>query len=154
MKKILSLLMIVVLVAGCNKEKTYKADLAGTWNVYKYLLYNVDQTQQFQNQHAGYYITFTADNKFTEYYTTTFDTVINGNLTADTVTTPIAGTYTFTNNDEMIVLDNTVTAYNLVDTVYVPYTYTNERKYTIFNLTADHVQLRNDSSQLYMSKKK
>ena len=153
MKKIISLLLIVLVAAGCNKEKIYKADLAGNWTVYKYLLYNVDQTQQFQNQHPGFNITFTSGGQFTEYYTTTVDTIINGNLVADTVNASVPGTYSFANNDEMLVLTNTYTAYRLVDTTYVPYTATNVQQYTIFNLTANHVQLRTDTSQLYMTKK-
>lgn len=140
MKKVIILFAIVVFIAGCNKEKIYKDDLQGVWTVYKYLLYNVDQTATFKTQHPNYSITFTNDGKFTEFVTTPDSTYING-------------TYSFANNDEMIVLDNTYYTFTIDtagDTTKIPHTL--ERKYTIFNLTKNHVQLRNDTSQLYMSK--
>jgi hypothetical protein len=153
MKKLLLLASILVVFAGCNKEKQYKQDLAGTWLCYKYLLNNIDQTIQFQNGHPGYYISFTSSGTFQEYYTTTSDTLINGVLVADTVNYPLPGTYSFANNDQVLVLDQMVPAYKYVDTAYVYAPYNLERRYTIFNLTSNHVQLRNDTSQLYLAKK-
>jgi hypothetical protein len=137
MKKLFSLLLLLSFIAGCSKEKIYKENLNGEWSVYKYLLYNVDRTTLFKATYPGYKLICTNTGQFTETYVGNPDTVTN------------TGTYTFTDNDEKIVL--THTAYVLVDTVLVPKTIT--RKYTIFNLTKDHVQLRNDSSQLYMEKK-
>lgn len=152
MKKIFTLAGILFLFAACNKEKVYKQELSGSWQVYKYLLRNVDQTQQFQNEHNNYLLSFTEGGTFSESYTATQDSLIGGSVVADTVNTNYSGTYSFAQNDQMLVLTNTVTAYKLQDTVYVPYTYTLTRKYTIFNLTSNHVQLRNDTSQLYLVK--
>ncbi|HWB64720.1 MAG TPA: membrane lipoprotein lipid attachment site-containing protein [Chitinophagales bacterium] len=137
MKRIFIFLLMLVAVAGCKKKETvYSDDLQGTWQVYKYLFRNVDQTQQFQNQYGGYTITFTNSGTFVESYHNASDS------------TTLNGTYSFTGNDEMLVLEDST--YTLVDTVLVSH-YT-KREYTIFNLTSSHVQLRNDSTQLYMSK--
>lgn len=137
MKKLFPLFVLLAVIAGCSKEKIYKENLNGEWSVYKYLLHNVDRTILFNTNYPGYKITFTDAGQFTETYVGSPDTVTN------------AGTYTFTDNDEKILL--THTAYTMVDTVLVPSIV--EREYTIFNLTKDHVQLRSDSSQLYMEKK-
>ncbi len=145
MKKLLPVLLLLVIAAGCNKEKIYTDNLqGGEWEVYKYLLYNVDRTTLFNNQYPGYRITFSG-NAFTETY---------GSIDTTTVT----GTYTFAENDEKIVLNYKTytytpildTAGNVIDSTAIPKD--NEREYTIFNLTKDHVQLRDDSSQLYMRK--
>ncbi len=145
MKKVISLVLIIAFVAGCNKEKIYKENLEGVWTVYKYLLRNTDKTQQFQNQHPNYTITFTKDGRWTEFMTNPDTSIVNG-------------TYAFTDNDEKILLTNTYFTYVYFtdtlgnpDTLEVPHIL--EREYTIFNLTRDHVQLRNDTSQLYMNKK-
>ena len=143
MKKIISLILVLVLVAGCNKEKIYKENLNGVWQVYKYLLRNVDKTLQFQNQHPNYTITFTESGEFTEFMTQNPDTLI------------VTGTYSFADNDEKIVLHHTYFSYvidSVGDTVS-QISHIVERPYTIFNLTKDHVQLRNDTSQLYLNKK-
>ena len=140
-KKLFALLLVLVVIAGCNKEKIYKDNLKGVWEVYKYLLNNTDKTLQFQNQHPNYTITFTDDGKFTEFLTNPDSVFVNG-------------TYSFADNDEKIVLENSYNTFTLDtagDTIFVPHTIT--RDYTIFNLTKDHVQLRNDTSQRYMSKK-
>ena len=140
-KKLFALLLVLVVIAGCNKEKIYKDNLKGVWEVYKYLLNNTDKTLQFQNQHPNYTITFTDDGKFTEFLTNPDSVFVNG-------------TYSFADNDEKIVLENIYNTFTLDtagDTIFVPHTIT--RDYTIFNLTKDHVQLRNDTSQRYMSKK-
>ncbi|HLP52521.1 MAG TPA: hypothetical protein VK154_16650 [Chitinophagales bacterium] len=139
-KKLLSILVVLVLIAGCSKEKVYKENLEGTWEVYKYLLYNTDKTVQFQAQNPNYTISFTNGGTFTEFMTTPDSTYVNG-------------TYTFKDNDEKIVLENTYLTFVLDtagDSVFTSHTH--KREYTIFNLTRDHVQLRNDSSQLYMDK--
>jgi len=73
-KKILSLLLVIVLIAGCNKQKLYKDNLEGVWEVYKYLLRNVDKTGQFQSQHPNYTITFTKYASFHSYRTTSDST--------------------------------------------------------------------------------
>lgn len=141
-KKLLSVLLVaLVIIAGCNKEKIYKENLEGIWQVYKYLLNNVDKSTQFQNEHPNYTITFTKDGKFTEFLTNPDSTYVTG-------------TYSFTDNDEKILLENVYNTFVLDtagDTVFIPHTL--KREYTIFNLTKDHVQLRNDTSQLYLNKK-
>ena len=142
MKKILLLLAVILVIAGCNKEKIYKDDLNGIWQVYKYLQRNVDKSQQFQNQHPNYTITFTSDGKFTEFLTNPDSTYTNGS-------------YAFADNIEKIVLTHTdysnFSIDTLGDTTFIPATI--EREYTIYNLTKTHVELFNDTSALYMNKK-
>lgn len=141
-KKIFSLLVIILVIAGCNKEKTYKDNLNGVWQVYKYLHDNVDKTTQFQTEHPGYSLTMTNDGKFTELVVNPDSTYVNG-------------TYSFADNDEKIVLENAYNTFTLDtagDTLFTLHTV--KRAYTIFNLTKDHVQLRNDTSQLYLAKLK
>lgn len=142
MKKTIFLLLVFGVVGGCNKEKIYKENLNGVWHVYKYLLKNVDKTLQFQNRYLGYSIAFTESGQFTELVTTNPDTLI------------VEGTYSFVENDEKIVLSHYYYTYltdSVGDTIS---TISHEvlRPYTIFNLTKEHVQLRNDTSQLYMNK--
>lgn len=148
MKKLVTLLVVLVAVAGCNKEKIYKENLAGTWQVYKYILRNSDRTLQFQAQHPDYTISFTEAGAFTE-------TEVN----PDTAIT--MGTYAFADNDEKLVLTHQYFTYTTdtlwadtinytIDTIEIPHNV--EREFTIFNLTRDHVQLRNDSSERYMKK--
>ena len=140
-KKLFSLLLVLVVIAGCNKEKIYKDNLKGVWEVYKYLLNNTDKTLQFQNQHPNYTITFTDDGKFTEFLTNPDSVFVNG-------------TYSFADNDEKIVLENIYYSYTTDTAGHLDsLSHTLSRPYTIFNLTKDHVQLRNDTSQLYLSKK-
>ncbi len=127
-------LLVLAVAAGCNKEKIYKQNLEGEWNVYKYLFYNTDKTAAFQAQFPNYAITFTDAGTFSEFYTN-----------PDSVN--ITGTYAFEDNLEKIVLENQYL--DLSDST----TKTRKREFTIFNLTKTHVQLRNDSSQLYLSKK-
>ena len=150
MKKLLPVLLLLIVAAiGCNKEKVYTDNLQGEWNVYKYLLYNVDRSSLFANANPGYSITFDGSN-FIE------STVLA--TAPDTIRNSVNGTFTFDDNDEKLVLNYVGTRYtpvtdtsgNVVDSIAVPYAY--KREYTIFNLTKDHVQLRNDSSQLYMRK--
>lgn len=141
-KKIISLLFLFAFAAGCNKEKIYKENLEGVWGVYKYLLNNNDKTTTFSSRYPGYTITFTKDGAFTEFYVNPDSTYVNG-------------TYSFADNDEKIVLTSTYSTFtldSLGDTTFT--THNLDRSYTIFNLTRDHVQLRNDSSQLYMEKSK
>ncbi|MFN8297617.1 MAG: DUF5004 domain-containing protein [Chitinophagales bacterium] len=134
MKKLLAAMLIVVLATGCNKEKVYKENLEGEWNVYKYLLGPADKTSLFNSKYPGYIITFTADGSFTENYNN-----------PDTV--KVNGTYSFAENDEKLVLVN-----DYLDPVDST-TKTYRREFTIFNLTRDHVQLRTDSSEMFMRKK-
>lgn len=134
MKKLLAAFLLLVVAAGCNKEKVYKDNLNGTWQVYKYLLHNVDKTVAWGAQYPGYEIAFTDGGAFTETF-----------YAPDT--SSVTGTYSFTDNDEKLVLENTYL--DLSDST----TKTLKREFTIFNLTKDHVQLRTDSSQYYMSKK-
>lgn len=142
MKKVIAALLVLVLIAGCVKKETiYKENLEGIWLVYKYLFRNTDKSLQFQTQFPNYTITFTKNGTFTEFYT-------------DPDSTYIDGTYTFIDNDEKIHLENTYNTFTIDtagDTTWTPHL--QEREYTIFNLTKDHVQLRDDSTQLYMNKK-
>jgi len=154
MKKILPLLLIVALAVGCNKEKTYKDNLDGTWEVYKYLYRNVDKSHLFDSLNYGYTITFTSGGQFTEKTIESIDASVLPNDTSFNVT---EGSYSFKSNDEKIVLTNADNYVNYVtdtngnvDTLYTPYTIT--REYTIFNLTRNHVQLLTDSSELYLRK--
>lgn len=134
MKKLLLAVFVLAFAVGCNKEKVYKDNLNGEWTVYKYLLYNTDKTSTFNAQNPNYSITFTDAGAFSEFVTNP-DT---------TITT---GTYSFKDNLEKIVLENQYL--DLTDSL----TKTRKREYTIFNLTKTHVQLRSDSSQLYLEKK-
>lgn len=130
--KVLALLLVVLVIAGCNKEKLFKEKLAGTWRVYKYLLYNVDKTTFFQNTYQDYKITFTEGGEFTEYFSSSGDSIL------------VNGTYSFDLNDDKLLLEHNY--FDVTDST----TKTVKRRYTVFNLTEDHVQLRTDTSQLYM----
>ena len=144
MRKLLPVLLLLVIAAGCNKEKIYTDNLQGEWDLYKYLLYNVDRTSLFDAQNPGYKIVFEGSN-FIER---------RDSLGSDS----IVGSFSFADNDEKIVLLYKTYTYtpvldsanNVIDSIEVAKDA--KREYTIFNLTKDHVQLRNDSSQLYMRK--
>jgi hypothetical protein len=141
MKKLAALLLIIVVIAGCNKEKIYKENLEGIWRVYKYLYRNTDKTQQFQNQYPNYTITFTSGGAYTEFFTNPDSTYI-------------MGTYSFADNEEKLVLTNTFYTYvtdSIGDTIAtVPHEI--NREYTIRNLMRDHVELLTDTSHLYLRK--
>ena len=137
MKKIASLLVLLVVFAGCSKQKRYENDLNGTWTVYKYLYYNTDQTTQYLQAHQNYTITFTNSGQFTE------------SFTFDSVATVKHGTYHFINYYQGIALD---------DTLYIPidstvYDSIYERQYTLFDLTAASVQFRDSADDIYLQKK-
>lgn len=136
MKKFVSLALLLVVFAGCNKEKRYENDLNGTWTIYKYLLNNIDQTNQYLAQHQNYTITFTNSGQFTESYS------------FDSVPTVKHGTYHFINYYQGIAL---------VDTLYIPidstvYDSLYERDYTLFDLTKASVQLRDSADDFYLQK--
>jgi hypothetical protein len=149
MKKLASILLIIVVIAGCKKKTDiYKENLNGTWNVYKYLLNNTDKTQQFQNQNPNYSISFTEGSAFTELIT-------NPDSSFTT------GTYSFAASDEKLVLTNVYYTYTtdtawvdttnfIIDTISI--SHNSARTFTIFNLTRDHVELKTDSSVRYMKK--
>jgi hypothetical protein len=124
------MLVTVLTVASCNKEKLNKEKLAGTWYVYKYLLYNIDRTDMYfpandtNSALHPYTIAFTEGGQFTE-------------IAVGADSTVVTGTWVFEDNLEKITLE---------DTVY------NKRTYTIYNLTRDHVELLNDSTRRYMRK--
>jgi len=127
MKKLLGIALLAFVLVACNKEKVMKSSLEGEWNVYKYLQYNIDRTTDFLGRHPQYSLVFTSDGKFVESFLPT----------GDTIPTVAAGTWAFADNLEKL---------QLIDTVY------GTRTYTVFNLTDNHVQLRNDTSQLYLRK--
>jgi hypothetical protein len=149
MKKLASILLVIVVIAGCKKKTDiYKENLNGTWNVYKYLLNNTDKTQQFQNQNPNYSISFTEGSTFTE-------------LITNPDSTYTTGTYSFAANDEKLILTNVYYTYTtdtawvdttsfIIDTIATSHNYA--RTFTIFNLTRDHVELKTDSSVRYMKK--
>lgn len=136
MKKIFPLLLLTLAFVSCNKEGTYKKALDGNWELYKYLYRNADRTTQFQSDFPGYMISFTKTGTFSEQYAGSPDTIRT------------AGAYSFSDDDTKIIL--AYTGYKTVDTVQIPYDIL--RAYTIFNLTSAHVQLRNDSTELYLRK--
>jgi hypothetical protein len=152
MKKILSILVIalVVVVAGCNKDKLYTKDLTGTWHVYKYLFKNVDETAQWLAANPIYTIIFSSNGTFVELNgATVHDTTINGVNYADTTYAyQNHGTYSFANHYVNLIL--TDSTYVLNDTVLVP-TLT-QRTYTIFDLSGSDVQLDTDTTQFYLAK--
>jgi hypothetical protein len=152
MKKIISLVVIalVLVIAGCNKDKLYVKDLTGTWHVYKFLFKNVDETAQWLAANPYYTITFTSDGKFVEKNNATVhDTVIGGVTYADTVyASTTSGTYSFSNHYVNLIL--TDSTYVLMDTVLVP-TLIN-RTYTIFDLSGSNVQLDTDTTEFYLAK--
>lgn len=151
MKKILGFVVValIIVVAGCNKDKLYSKDLTGTWHIYKYLYKNVDETNQYLTANAGYTITFTSDGKFVEKSASVHDTVIGGVIYPDTTYSGVnAGTWAFANKDiELVLTDSTLV---LRDTVLVPTT--RSRTYTIFDLTGSSVQLDTDTTQVYYAK--
>ena len=153
MKKILGLcaIALVVVIAGCNKEKLYVKDLTGTWHVYKFLYKNVDETAQWLAANPLYTITFGSNNTFVEKSNgTVHDTTINGVLYHDTTYAGHnSGTYSFANHDVNLIL--TDTTYVLNDSLQLVPTLEN-RKYTIFDLSGSDVQLDTDTTQFYLAK--
>jgi hypothetical protein len=103
--------------------------IVGKWQVYKYLLNNVDQTARFMQQYTNYNISFTAPGAFSETY------LPNGN-TPEVINN---GNYHFLNNNTVIELD---------DSLQVP----TGRQYTMFDLSSTNMQFVNDTSRLFMSK--
>lgn len=135
MKKTIALLIILVVVAGCNKKKYYESDITGTWKVYKYTVRGGDKSSLYND-----YNIFFDGGKYSELH------VIN-----DTTSTLIgSGAYNFERDGDVLVLSDTTL--ELADTVWVPHV--EQNKYTVYNLTSVHVQLRNDTSELYMEKLK
>lgn len=134
MKKLFSVLVIILSAAGCHKQQNLQKDLTGTWHVYKYILHNADETQQFQQQYGNYTITFT------------------GSTFTRTVTSPdtvaINGSYQFADNNEQLLLNYTSSA--VIDSVNV--TTTNQEQYTLFDVTSVSMELFTDSSILYLDK--
>jgi hypothetical protein len=149
MKKISGLLVIALLlvIAGCNKDKKDTNDLVGTWHVYKYLYQNADETTQFLQMNPLYNITFTASNTFTERNAASIhDTVIAGVTYADTTYGYTNhGTWAFANNYTHLILTDTV--YVLQDTILVPTLA--QRNYTMFDLSGSNVQLDSASTSEY-----
>ena len=135
MKNFFFVLLFMLFVAGCTKTETnYKQDITGNWVLYKYVLRNADQTILFESHFPGYAIAFSGTGQFIETDTTGY---ANG------------GTYHFSSNNQKLSLDDTVHVF--IDTVLVDTIF--ERQYSIFNLTSVSLQLRNDSSELYLEKK-
>jgi len=151
MKKILGFVLValVIVVAGCNKDKLYTKDLTGTWHIYKYLFKNVDETNQYLAANPGYTIAFTSDGKFVEQNTSIHDTVIGGVVYQDTTYSGVnAGTWKFANKDINLLLTDSVSAFVDTAVVRVP----RVRTYTIFDLTGSSVQLDTDTTQVYYAK--
>lgn len=151
MKKIsgVVLIAVLILVAGCNKDKMYTTDLTGTWHVYKYLYRNVDETAQYLAANQGYSITFSSNGQFTEEDSVIHDTTIGGVVyPVVTYNNVNKGTWAFANKYVNLLL--TDTTYVLHDTVLVPSL--TVRTYTIFDLTGASVQLNTDTTQVYYAK--
>jgi hypothetical protein len=133
MKKVIALLAILIVVAGCNKSKDYEKDIKGTWKVYKYTLHGGDRTSQYKD-----YNIFFGDN----------NSYVNFQVATDTSYAIGGGGYHFEDDGNKLILTDTTLMQ--VDTVWVPHV--TSQTYSVFNLTSVHVQLRTDSSELYMSK--
>src|SRR4051812_11126356 len=118
MKNIFTLLVILLLAVGCNKEKGLQKNLTGTFQAYKYMYRSADETKQFFNQYGSYTITFNGSGKFIRSY-------------SKPDTTLTAGTYHFANNDQELVLVDSV--YTPRDSVYI--LSINQEQYTIFDLS-------------------
>jgi hypothetical protein len=116
---------------GVTKRRYTKKILTALGKCINTFCVTLTKQDLFNAQFPNYYITFTDAGQYTEFY-------INPDSTF------VTGTYSFDDNDEKIILENTYL--DPIDSVNK----TIKRKYTIFNLTRDHVQLRNDTSQLYM----
>jgi hypothetical protein len=152
MKKISGLLVIalVLVIAGCNKDKKDTNDLVGTWHVYKYLYQNADETTQWLSQHGYYKITFLANGSFVEQDSGYLGSVtVGSNSYPDTLYgITRGGTWAFANNYTHLVL--TDTAYALVppaDTSVAPTLV--QRNYTMFDLSGSNVQLDSASTSEY-----
>jgi hypothetical protein len=135
MKKVFILLGFITIIAGCTKTSTLDQQaITGNWVLYKYVLRNADQTNMFETMYPGYSITFLASGAF---------------VITDTTGFAKGGTYHFTSNYQKIALDDTMPVF--VDSILVDSIV--EQQYSIFNLSSVSLQLRNDSSELYLEKK-
>jgi hypothetical protein len=150
LKALLLLALTVILLPGCKKAITETCfdgirnqnekgidcggsctpypNFYGNWRVYKFLLNNIDKTTQFANQYPHYSLSFTQNGGYEEFY-----------LNPDTIKT--TGTYA------VIDTDLSCSPVRIELNANIP-----ARSYTVFNLTTDHMQLRNDTSQLYLTK--
>jgi hypothetical protein len=137
MRKFFPVLLLLILVIACNKQKALKQDIAGVWQVYKYTVHGFDATAQFDSLHPGYTITFTNNGQFIE--SDTNRSILFAN----------AGTYTFKDNNQVLALIDSASVQ--IDTITV--LGLRERDYTLFDLNKQTVQLVTDSSDTYMSKK-
>jgi hypothetical protein len=128
MKLYFCLFLLILILPGCKKEQTvYQSNIKGTWQVYKYVLYNIQETGVFQDNYTDYTIKFDGAGNYSEFYHNSVDTF-----------TP-HGTYYFTSYYNTLVLTQ-----SQPDSLV--------RTYSVFDLTGSAVQLRTDTSQLYMSK--
>jgi hypothetical protein len=152
MKKISGILVIALLmiIAGCNKDKKDTNELVGTWRVYKYLYQNADETTQWEAAHGPYRITFLANGTFVEHDSGyTQNITLNGVNYVDTLYgINRGGTWAFANNYTHLIL--TDTAYLPVppaDTSVAPTLV--QRNYTMFDLSGSNVQLDSASTSEY-----
>jgi len=129
MKKTITLLAIIVLIASCSQKKSLTDSLTGKWYIYKFIKDNIDKTNitPYADTIRNYTVEFTAGGSFTE----------SNFLASDTDTTYVKGNWVFENNNELL---------TLTDTVY------KKRSYTIFNLEGNHVELRRGGESRYLRK--
>ena len=153
MKKISGLLVIalVLVIAGCNKDKKDTNDLVGTWHVYKYLYQNADETSQFLQANPLYNYTFAANGTYVlRNGGTVHDTTVNGVLIPDTLYgSTTTGKWAFANNYTHLILTDSVLVFQ--DSVLI--STTAQKNYTIFDLSGSNVQLDSaNTSEYYLIK--
>ena len=130
MKKALVVVISVILLSACSKSTQYTQDLTGTWNIYKFTYFNVEDDGYLHDSLGNYAITYTSNGHYVETY------VKYPNNIPDSVTN--VGTWQFQNSyGQLLMVDS---ASSIRDT------------FTIFDLTGNSVELLADGYNRYMRK--
>jgi len=124
MKKVLFVCTCLIVLIGCSKSKEYTSDLTGQWYIYKITRNSIDANHLVSDSFQNYTLTFTGDGKYVEDNLSGVDTVRN------------VGTWSFQNNYGQLALTDT----------------TETRTYTLFNLTANHMELLRNTENRYFRK--
>ena len=125
MKKLAVIVVALLALASCKDDVKLNDNIQGEWYIYKLIRDNIDKTNLLQDTLKNYRITFSGNN-YTEQ-----------NIFNTTDTARISGIWEFQDN---------LATLSMTDTI------NKTRKFTIFNLEGNHVELRRNGENRYMRK--